>query len=53
MELFETTLFKGKTQPVSMLQVQEAYKKVKRNGGAGGVDGIEIADYERNKAKNL
>ena len=53
MELFETTLFKGKTQPVSMAQVEEAYKKVKRNGGSGGVDGIEISDYETDKVKNL
>jgi group II intron reverse transcriptase/maturase len=53
MELFETTLFKGKTQPVTMQQVQEAYKKVKRNGGAGGVDGQSLADYDTDKVNNL
>jgi RNA-directed DNA polymerase len=53
MELFETALFKGKTQPVSYEQVQAAYAKVKSNGGKGGVDGIEISDYEANKVNNL
>lgn len=53
MELFETTNFKGKSQPVSIEQVKSAYQKVKSNGGAGGVDGVEIADYESNKAKLL
>jgi RNA-directed DNA polymerase len=53
MELFETALKKGKTQPVSMSQVRLAYAKVKSNGGAGGVDGVEVPDYEANKAKWL
>jgi RNA-directed DNA polymerase len=53
MELFETTLFKGKTQPVTYEQVQGAYKKVKANGGSSGVDGITIADYETAKVSNL
>lgn len=53
MELFETTLYKGKTQPVSYEQVQSAYTKVKANGGKGGVDGIELADYDRQKVANL
>lgn len=53
MELFETALYKGKTQPVSYEQVQAAYTKVKANGGKGGVDGIELADYDRQKAANL
>jgi retron-type reverse transcriptase len=53
MELFETTLLKGKTQAVSMSQVVSAYAKVKSNGGAGGVDGVELPDYEANKAKWL
>jgi RNA-directed DNA polymerase len=53
MELFETTLYKGKTQPVSYEQVQEAYKKVKSSGGKGGVDGIELTDYEASKVSNL
>jgi group II intron reverse transcriptase/maturase len=53
MELFETTLFKGKTQPVSYEQVKSAYAKVKANGGRGGVDGIELSDYEANRVNNL
>jgi RNA-directed DNA polymerase len=53
MELFETALYKGKTQPVSYEQVQAAYAKVKSNAGKGGVDGIEISDYEANKVANL
>jgi RNA-directed DNA polymerase len=53
MELFATTLLRGKTQPVSMEQVKAAYQKVKSNGGAGGVDKIEILDYETDKTKRL
>jgi RNA-directed DNA polymerase len=53
MELFETTLLKGKTQPVSMSQVASAYARVKSNGGAGGVDGIEISDYDQSKGSLL
>jgi RNA-directed DNA polymerase len=53
MELFETTLFKGKTQPVSYEQVKCAYAKVKANGGRGGVDGTELSDYEANRVNNL
>ena len=53
MELFETTLMGGKTQPISLEQVKTAYHKVKSNGGAGGVDGVEIPDYEQSKVKWL
>jgi RNA-directed DNA polymerase len=53
MELFETTMLKGKTQPVSIEQVKRAYERVRLKGGAGGVDRIEIPDYEKSKAKNL
>jgi RNA-directed DNA polymerase len=53
MELFETTLYKGKTQPVKYEQVQSAYEKVKRNGGKGGVDGVELSDYEKQRVANL
>ena len=42
MELFETTLLRGKTQTVSIEQVKSAYAKVKANGGAGGVDKISV-----------
>lgn len=53
MELFETTLYKGKTQPVKYEQVQSAYEKVKSNGGKGGVDGVELLDYEKQRVANL
>jgi RNA-directed DNA polymerase len=53
MELFETSMLKGKTQPVRIEQVKRAYERVKANGGAGGVDGIEIADYEADKVKGM
>ena len=53
MELFETTLLRGKTQPVSIEQVKSAYAKVKSNGGAGGVDKVSLSDYEQDKAKRL
>lgn len=53
MELFETTLMRGKTQAVSFSQVKSAYDKVKSNGGAGGVDGVELADYEATKINRL
>jgi RNA-directed DNA polymerase len=53
MELFETTLLRGKTQAITMEQVKAAYQKVKSNGGAGGVDKIEILDYETETTKRL
>jgi group II intron reverse transcriptase/maturase len=53
MELFERLELKGKSQAISMAQVQSAYQKVKSNDGAGGVDGIELSDYEADKVKRL
>ena len=42
-----------KTQPITRLQVQEAFKRVKANGGKAGVDKITIAQVENNKRKYL
>lgn len=42
-----------KSQPISRLQVTEAFKKVKANGGAKGVDGVSINDVNSNKRKYL
>ena len=42
-----------KTQPVTRLQVMEAFKRVKANGGSAGVDKITIAQVENNKRKYL
>jgi RNA-directed DNA polymerase len=33
--------------------VWEAWKRIKANGGAGGVDGVSIEQYESNLGKNL
>lgn len=42
-----------KSQPISRLQVMEAFKKVKANGGAKGVDGVSISEVNSNKRKYL
>lgn len=42
-----------KTQPISKLQIMEAFKRVKANGGSGGVDGKTIEEVEANKRKYL
>jgi RNA-directed DNA polymerase len=42
-----------KTQPITRLQVQEAFKRVKANGGKAGVDKITIAQVENSKRKYL
>jgi len=42
-----------KTQPITRLQVLEAFKRVKANGGSAGVDKITIAQVEKNKRKYL
>ena len=42
-----------KTQPISRLQVHEAFKRVKANKGSAGVDGITIEQVESNIRKYL
>ena len=42
-----------KTQPITRLQVMEAFKRVRANGGKAGVDKITIAEVESNKRKYL
>lgn len=42
-----------KTQPITRLQVSEAFKRVRANGGSAGVDNITIAQVEANKRKYL
>ncbi len=42
-----------KTQPISRLQVMEAFTKVKANGGSTGVDGITIQKVASNVRKYL
>lgn len=42
-----------KTQPITRLQVQEAFQRVRANDGSAGVDNITIAQVESNKRKYL
>ena len=42
-----------KTQPITRLQVIEAFKRVKANGGNPGVDNITIGEVDHNKRKYL
>jgi RNA-directed DNA polymerase len=42
-----------KTQPITRMQVMEAFKRVRANGGSAGVDKITIAQVENNKRKYL
>jgi len=51
--LFKTEEGLGKTQPISYEQVERAYRKVRSNGGAGGVDGIEWEAFDKERRKHL
>ena len=42
-----------KAQPITRLQVLEAFKRVRAHGGSAGVDGITTAQVEGNKRKYL
>lgn len=42
-----------KTQPITKLQVMEAFKRVKANGGSAGVDNISIEQVDKSKRKYL
>jgi group II intron reverse transcriptase/maturase len=42
-----------KSQPITRLQIMEAFKKVRANGGGSGIDHITIAEVEANKRKYL
>jgi len=44
---------KAKPFCIAKRDVWEAYKRVKANQGAAGVDGISIADFEQDLSKNL
>lgn len=43
----------GKSFHISKHQVLEAYKCVKANRGAGGVDGVDFETYEKDLKSNL
>ena len=43
----------AKSFAITKREVWEAYKRVKANRGAGGVDGVSIAEFEQDLSKNL
>ena len=53
MKLFETKLHHGKTIPITLQQIQKAWKKVRAAGGTGGVDGKSLSEIEENLDKEL
>uniref|UniRef100_UPI0026173212 reverse transcriptase domain-containing protein n=1 Tax=uncultured Microscilla sp. TaxID=432653 RepID=UPI0026173212 len=44
---------KTKSLPITKEMVWKAYKKVKANGGNGGVDQVSLKDYEQDLVNNL
>jgi hypothetical protein len=42
-----------KTQPITKLQITEAFRRVRANGGSAGVDNISIEQVDKNKRKYL
>lgn len=53
MNLFEAEELRGKTQPIKLEDVAQAYRSVKANRGAAGVDGQTLTDFDADKAGNL
>jgi RNA-directed DNA polymerase len=43
----------GKPFEISKHQVMEAYRRVKANHGAGGTDGVDLTEFERDLKNNL
>ena len=43
----------GKSYEISQHQILEAYKCVKANKGAGGIDGVNFESFEKNLKNNL
>lgn len=50
---WEDFMKEGKSFQISKHLILEAFKRVKANKGAGGVDGIDIESYEKNLKDNL
>ena len=42
-----------KSFEISQNQVLEAYKRVKANKGAGGIDGVNFTEFEKDLKNNL
>jgi group II intron reverse transcriptase/maturase len=45
--------YETKTHPITRLMVWQAYKEVKSNGKAAGVDGVSMEEYAKNLKGNL
>ncbi|CAI8836328.1 hypothetical protein BHU24_27270 [Bacillus pseudomycoides] len=43
----------GKSFEISQYQVLEAYKRVKANRGAGGIDGVDFTEFDKDLKNNL
>ncbi|WP_313294710.1 reverse transcriptase domain-containing protein [Faecalispora jeddahensis] len=43
----------GKLFEITQHQVLEAYKRVKTNRGAGGIDGVDLIEFEKDLKNNL
>jgi RNA-directed DNA polymerase len=43
----------GKSFEISKHQVKEAYRRVKANRGAGGIDGVEFGEFDKGLKDNL
>lgn len=48
-----TRVVEAKSFDIAKREVWEAYKRVKANRGAAGVDGVTIAEFEQDLSKNL
>ena len=53
MILFETEFIRGKSQPITTEMVEVAFRKVKSNGGAQGVDGKDMSYMAEHKEGEL
>lgn len=48
-----SALNQKKTFVISKREVKSAWERVRKNGGTGGIDGVELAEFAENRAKNL
>lgn len=53
MNLFETEFTRGKSQPITTEMVERAYRKVKSNRGAAGIDGKDMSYMQQHKRGEL
>jgi retron-type reverse transcriptase len=48
-----TRMVEAKSFDIAKREVWQAYKRVKANRGAAGVDGVTMAEFEQDLSKNL